>query len=286
MATRKKRLPQTEAPLATQPKAPVRYEDPLQQRAGQKIEEVGRKFEGKGRTLLYALGAIAVLAILIGIFYSYSRRSSAAAQTALGKAIATAQAPVTTQPVPAGVTQKVFKTERERAEASVAEFQAVAEKYGSPVREKAQYFAAVNRLSLDRNAAQQELTSLAGNSGEVGSLAKFALAQAKQADGNLDEAAKLYSELAQLSDPVLSKDTINFALASVYEKQGKRDEAANLYFQIADAASKVKDADGKAVPPTQTAREAKEKLQALNPARAAEIKDPEPTLPEGLNLEK
>lgn len=280
---RKKRIPQTEMPLATQPKAPVRYEDPLQRKAGQKIEEVGRRFEGRGRTLLYALGAVAVLAVLIVIFYSYNRRSNTAAQTALGRAIETAQAPVTTQPVPAGVTQKVFKTERERAEAAVAEFQAVADKYGNPVREKAQYFAAVNRLSLDRNAAQQELASLAASSGEVGSLAKFALAQAKQGDGNWDEAARLYNELAQASNSVVSKDTINFALAGVYEKQGKRDEAANLYFQIADAASKATDADKKPLPLTQTAREAKEKLQALNPAKAAEIKEPEPTLPEGLN---
>ena len=82
-------------------------------------------------------------------------------QTALGKAIETSQAQVTDSPAPAGSTAKTFKTEKERAEAAVAEFQAVADKFGGSVGEKARYFAAVNRLSLDRNTAIQDLEGLA-----------------------------------------------------------------------------------------------------------------------------
>lgn len=280
---RKKRIQEAAAAVpVNQPKQTVRYQDAFQQKAGKQIEEVSKKFEGKGRTVLYALAALAVLAVLIGIFYSWNRRSTSAAQAALGKAIETSQAPVTSQPVPAGSTERVFKTERERAEASIAEFQAVADKYGNPVREKAQYFAAVNRLSVDRAAGEQELENLAKNSGQVGTLSKFALAQAKQGDGKLDEAASLYGELAKVSDPVVAKNTINFALASVYEKQGKKAEAAEIYFKIADEASKAKDLNGKAVPMSPTAREAKEKLQTLDPAKAAEIKEEPLVLPDGM----
>ena len=82
-----------------------------------------------------------------------------------------------------------------------------------------------------------------------------------------------------MSDAVVSKDTINIALAEVYEKQGKKNEAADLYFKIADAATKAKDLDGKAIPLSQTAREAKDKLQAINPTKAAEIKEELPKLP-------
>jgi tetratricopeptide (TPR) repeat protein len=281
---RKKRIQQPEALPGTQTKEPARYQDAFQQKAGKGIEEVSKRVEGRGRTILYALGAVAVLLVLIGIFYAWNRRSNAEAQAALGRAIEISQAPVTTIPIPAGSTQRAFKTERERAEASIREFQVVVDKYGSPYREKAQYFIAVNRLSQDRGAAIQELENLSKASGEVGTLSKFALAQAYQGDGKLDEAARLYNELAQMSDPILAKDTINFALASIYEKQGKKAEAAELYFKIADAASKAKDLDGKPIPLSLTAREAKEKLEALDPAKAAEIKEAPLELPEGLKV--
>ncbi|MGI9035378.1 MAG: tetratricopeptide repeat protein [Pyrinomonadaceae bacterium] len=281
MAKRKSRLQAGELPINDKPKEPVLYKDTFQRESEKRIDNFSRKFAGKGKTILYALAAIVVLAALIGIVYSWNRRSNGAAQAALGQAIETSQAPVTTLPVPAGSTVKTFPTEKARAEAAVAEFQAVAEKYGA-VRDKANYFAAVNRLTLDRQAAEQQLADLAKTSGEVGSLSKFALAQAKQDDGNLDEAASLYNELAQSGDPVISKTTINFALAAIYEKQGKTADAVNLYYDIAKSASELKDLDGKPVPPSPTAQEAKEKLQNLDPSKAAEIKEAPPSLPEGM----
>jgi tetratricopeptide (TPR) repeat protein len=281
MATRKKRLQEVQAsPTAeTKPKEVVSYQDTFQQQGNKQILEVSKKFEGKGKTLLYALAAVAVLAILIGVIYSWNKRSSGAAQTALGKAIETLQAPVTTQPLPPTYTGKAFKTEKERADAALAEFQAVVDKYGSSAGDKAKYFMATTRLTVDRNAGEQELETLSKTGGEVGTLSKFALAQAKQGDGKYDEATALYNELAQMSDSIIAKDSINFALANVYEKQGKTKEAAALYFSIADAASKAKDLDGKAIPQSQTAREAKDKLQTLDPAKAAEIKEELPTIP-------
>jgi hypothetical protein len=280
---RKKRIQEAEVlPVGNKPKEPVRYQDAFQQKAGRGIEEVSKKVEGKGRTILYGLAAVAVLLTLIAIFYSWNRRSNAQAQAALGKAIETSVAPVSSLPIPAGSNEQVFKTEKERAETAIGQFQSVADKYGSPAREKAQYFIAVNRLTLDRAAGMQELENLSKNSGEIGALSKFALAQAKQGDGKLDEAAALYSELSQMKDPVISLDTINFALASIYEKQGKKTEAADLYYKIADEAVKAKDLEGKPLPMSQTAREAKEKLQTLDPQKAAQIKEEPPALPDAM----
>lgn len=261
------------------------YRDEFQSNVGRKVEDFGRRVEGNGRRVIYAVAGIALLVAIIGIVSLVNRRSNAAAQTALGKAIENSQAQVTSSPAPAGSTAKTFKTEKERAETSVAEFQAVADKYGNPVQEKAKYFVAVNRLSLDRAAAIGELESLAKAGDETGTLSKFALAQAKAGDGKLDEAAALYGELAKSSNPVVSKDTINFELARIYEKQDKKDEAANLYYEIAKVASEAKDAQGKAITMTQTARQAKEKLEAINPERAKEIKEPEMESPfGGMNL--
>lgn len=275
MATRKKRQPaqQFQAPATdTQPKKV--YQDEFQSGVNQKVENFGRKFEGKGKTILYGIAALAVLAVLIGIFVAWNRRANAEAQTALGRAIETSQAQVTESPDPTNTTARTFPTERARAETAVLEFQAVADKYGNPVKEKALYFLAVNRLKLDRAAGVQSLTELSKSGGEVGTLSKFALAQAKTDDGKLDEAAALYQELIALANPILAKDSINYALAEIYQKQGKTSEAADLYYNIAKTASEAKDADDKPVPMLQTARDAKDKLEEINPERAKEIVEP------------
>src|SRR5215204_839803 len=238
---RKKRRIEPVAVATNEPKDKPRYVDPFQQRVGGRIEDAGQKLAGQGRNILYGLAALAVLAVIVWLIYTWSGRSNAAAQAALGKAIETSQRRVTDTPVPAGSTEKTFKTEKERAEAAVAEFQAVAEKYGGDVGQKAKYFAAVNRMGVDRAAAVSELEGLAKSSDEVGTLSKFALAQTRTGDGRTDEAVTLYQELAAMSDPIVAKETINFELAKLYEKQGKKQEAVDLLFNLVKAASEAKD---------------------------------------------
>ncbi len=286
MARKKRQIPEQFQTFNTEekPNQPkTAYRDDFQTGVGAKVEEFGKTFEGKGKTILYAVAAFAVLAVLLGIFLSWNRRTEAEAQTALGKAMETSEATVSESPAPAGFTGKSFKTEKERAQAAVSEFQAVADKYGNPVKDKARYLAATSRVSLDRPAATQELADLSKTGGEVGTLSKFALAQIKTGDNQLDEAAALYQELAASSDPILAKDTINFELAQIYEKQGKANEAADLYFNIAKAASEAKDLDGKPIPMPQTALDAKDKLEKINPAKAKEIVIPEASSPLSIN---
>lgn len=272
MARKKRTVVPAVAPT-TEPKEKVRYQDPFQQKVGRGIEDAGKKLEGQGRNILYGIAALAVLGIVIWIFVSWSGRSSAAGQAALGKAIETSQAQITDTP-PAGSTAKTFKTANERAEAAVSEFQVVAEKFGGDIADKAKYFAAVNRLGLDRPAAIQELETLAKSSDETGKLSKFALAEAKANGGDLDGAVALYQELAAMSDPIVAKDTVNFELAKIYEKQGKKQEAVDLLFNLVKTASEAKDLEGKAVTLTATAQSAKEKLKQLDPEKAKEIPEP------------
>lgn len=272
MARKKRRIePVTVPATATEAKDKPRYQDSFQQTVGKKVEDAGKKLEGQGRNILYGLAAIAVLGIIVWIIYSWSGRSNAAAQAALGKAIETSQAPVTDQPIPAGSTVRVFKTEAERAQAAIAEFAAVAEKHGGDVGEKAKYFAAVNKLTVDRAAGIQELESLAKSNDETGKMAKFALAQAKAGEGRTDEAIGLYKELAAMDDPIVSKETINFELAKLYEKQGNKAEASNILFGIVKTAGEVKDLDGKPVPLSSTAMAAREKLEQIDPAKLKEL---------------
>ena len=275
MARKKRRTFQQELPKPEE-KLTKAYRDDFQSTVGNKLENMSKKVEGRGKNIIYAIAALGVLIIAVGIYYVYSQRQAARAQTALGKAIETSQAQVTDTPPPAGSTAKTFKTEQERANAAVAAFQNVVNTYGGEVQQKAKYFAAVNKIQIDRPGAMTELADLTNSGGEVGTLSKFALAQANTDDGKYDEAVKIYQELAGANQTIIAPDTINFELAKIYEKQGKTNEAADLYFNIAKAASEAKDADGKAIPPTETARLAKEKITELNPEKAKEIQEPEP----------
>jgi predicted negative regulator of RcsB-dependent stress response len=278
---RKKRRIEPAAVATNEPKEKPRYQDQFQQRVGSKVEEAGKKLEGHGRTILYGLAALAVLGIIAWIVYAWSGRSNAAAQAALGKAIEISQTRVSAEPVPAGSTEKTFKTERERAEAAVAEFDKVAQNHGGDVGEKARYFAAVNRLSLDRGAAIASLEDLSKANDEVGKLAKFALAQTRAEDNRPDDAIAIYQELAGMSDSIVSKETINLELAKLYEKQGKKNEAVDLLFNLVKTASEAKDSDGKAIPLSASAQSAKEKLAQLDPEKAKQIPEPPPESPLG-----
>lgn len=269
MARKQRRFEQVAA--AADPKEKARYEDPFQNKIGHKVEEMGKVFEGKGRTILYGVAALLVLAALVGIFYQYSRRSSGAAQAALGKGIDIAKTRVTDAPLPAGSTEKVYKTEKDRSEAAIAAFQEVVDKFGGAAGEKAKYFIAINKLPIDRAAGISELEGLSKGTSEVAIMSKFALAQTRLDDGKFDEAAALYKELVDMTDPIIAKDTINLQLAKTYEKQGKTKEAADLYYIVAKSASEAKDADGKPLPLSDTGQAAKDRLTVLDPARGAEI---------------
>lgn len=280
MSKKKRRFEQLQAAAAA-PQEKKTYVDPIQQKVIPRIEDAGKKLEGRGKTILYGIAAVVVLVILVTVFMRWNNRSSGAAQAALGKAIETSQARISETPPPAGSTQKTFKTEKERAEAAIAEFQVVIDKFGGDAGEKAKYFIAISRLAIDRPAAIQELEGIANSSSETGKLAKFALAQTRVGDNRLDEAAALYQELAAMSDPIVAKDTINFELAKIYEKQGKKQEAVDIYFNIARTASEAKDADGKAISLTETATNAKEKVKELDPEKAKEIPESSPPSPFG-----
>jgi tetratricopeptide (TPR) repeat protein len=235
------------------------------------FDRLGDALEGKGRTILYGVGGVLLAGILIVVFVKWSHRKTDEAQQALGHAITIAKAPIMASPV-AGSTELTFPSEVERAQKAIAEFEKVAAKYGDPYRTESRYFIASNLLVLDRQKGLSELEQLSkSNLAEVATLSKFALAQAKESDGQLDDAAKLYTELARLNSPTVSPETANLRLAKVYEKQGKKKEASDLLFNIVDASRKAKGVDNQPIPTSAAAREAADELQKLDPDRYAQL---------------
>ncbi len=235
------------------------------------FDRLGDVLEGRGRTILYALGGLILAGLLIIFFVRWSNRKSDEARQALGRAITISNSAVLANPI-AGSTETTFTSEKERAQRAIEEFDKVAAKYGDPYKSEARYFIASNRLVLDRQKGMSELAELS-NSGvaEVAALSKFALAQANESDGKLDDAARLYSELARLNNPAVTPETANLRLAKVYEKQGKKKEAADLLFNIVDASRKAKGPDNLPLPTSAAAREAADELKKLDPDRYAQL---------------
>jgi tetratricopeptide (TPR) repeat protein len=246
--------------------------DKFRDTAGKIFDRIGDRLEGKGKAILYGLAGVVLVAVLVGFWVSWSRRKDDEARRALGRAIAIASTPVATaspEPIATGPT---FASEQERAQRAIDEFQKVAAKYGEPYKTEARYFIATNLLYIDRDKAMNELAEVSkGSVVEAATLAKFALAQAKEADGKFEEATRLYSELAAQNSLVVTPETASLRLAAVYEKQGKKNEAADLLFNIVEASRKANDTDGTPIPPSAAAREAAEELQKLDPDRYAKL---------------
>jgi tetratricopeptide (TPR) repeat protein len=242
------------------------------------LDRLGNLLEGRGKQILYGLGGLVLAILIVILFVKWNGRKNDEARQALGRAITIATTPISTAASPDS-TGTSFSSEQERAQKAIAEFEKVAAKYGEPYRTEARYFIAVNRLALDRPKAMAELAEL-GNSSirEIAALSKFALAQAKESDGKLDEAAQLYSELARLNNDVVTAEIANLSLAKVYQKQGKKKEAADLLFSIVDASRKAKGKDELPLPPSAAARDAAAELQKLDPERYAQLPPEAPVL--------
>ena len=99
-----------------------------------------------------------------------------------------------------------------------------------------------------------------------------------ESEGKLDDAARMYSELAKLNGPTISQDTANLRLAKVYQKQGKTKEAADLLFNIVDASRKAKGDDNQPMSPSAAAREAATELKKLDPDRYDKLPPEAPSL--------
>ena len=242
------------------------------------FDRLGDLLEGKGRTLLYAIGGVIVAAALVGGWLMWSRRKTEEARRAIGRAIAIAATPVNANPIP-GTSAPAFPSEQERARKAIEEFEKVAAKYGDPYHTEARYFVATNQLYVEREKGINELTQLSSSGlPDVAVLSKFALAQAREVDAKYDDAASLYTQIATLNSVVVSPETANLRLALVYEKQGKHKEAADILFQLVENARKAKDKDGAPVPLSEAARSAAQQLQKLDPERFTQLTPEAPTL--------
>jgi len=231
------------------------------------------------KQILYGLIGLVIVAVGIYGIIRWRNKHADEASAAMGRAIAINDAEVGPT-APPGSRDPFFTSQQERSERAIQEFQKVAAKYGEPYRTEALFFIATNQLLTDRLKAEADLQNLANGSGDVAVLAKYSLAQARESDGALDQAATLYSQLAAMNSHLVTTDSANLRLAVVYKKQGKQKEAADILFNMISAARSAKDKDGKPVPESSASRAATQELLKIDPTRHAQL--PAPQTPLGL----
>jgi tetratricopeptide (TPR) repeat protein len=177
--------------------------------------------------------AVLILCIVALIYWSWS---STKADSALGAALDTYDAPLAQPGAPA--ENGIYATASERSKAANQQFLTVAHQYGwLPEGGKAHYFAGITDQELGQTgAAEAELKIAAGAwDRNLGNLAKLALAGLYHQTGRDAQAIDLYNAVAAKPSETVSAGVAQLDLADLYAATGKQDQARALWAKVKDA---------------------------------------------------
>jgi len=198
--------------------------------------DLSERLEERRRETLWALGAVAVIAVLAIGFLAWRERTQTQAATLLASAVAVKDARIG----PPGTAEQGlrFNNERERAQAALTKFKAAADAHPSTdaglyarYQEAATYMALGNPAQAA--AAYQQVIDKAG-SAIYGQTARLGLAEAQSAQGQYDQAINTFKELAQRKDGALPVDGILMQLGRTYLVAGKRADAQQTFNRLVE----------------------------------------------------
>jgi TolA-binding protein len=192
--------------------------------------------ERKKQATIGLIAVVALLVLVIG-FLAWRSRGATRSSQLLADALVVTEAPVGPPPAPGAPAAGLrFSTERERYEASLAKFKAVADQY--PSSESgifARYREAATQMALgnakDAAAAYQLVIDRAGSS-HYGQMGRLGLADAQARNGQLDQAISTYKTLAEQKDGPLPVDGILMQLGRAYLDAGKHADAEQTFNRL------------------------------------------------------
>lgn len=201
------------------------------------VETVRDFYLKKRKTIILTSGIVAVLVLLVAGGGYYVAHQGQKAKDELSVALRIYHAPV----IPAGTDATMipagefsFKTESEKHQKALAEFQKVSNAYGSrPVGKIAKYYTALSMQALGRNnEAIAILEPLSRDRSDYGVLGRVALAQIYEVSGNLPKATDAYRQVVDSNSPLAPKNINLMHLAQLYEQQNKTSDATKIYQQV------------------------------------------------------
>jgi TolA-binding protein len=183
--------------------------------------------------------AIGVLVLVVGIGAYFAWRSSVEGRAGarMAEAVMLDEARIGA-PAADGTTGAApsFPTVREKLQAQLTKFHAVAEEFPSTDAGLfARYREGATLLLLDQPkdaAASFQLIVDRSSSSLYGKMAKLGVAEAQARAGQFDQAIAIYNELAQRKDDVLPVDGVLIQLGRAYRDAGKRAEAEQAFNRI------------------------------------------------------
>jgi tetratricopeptide (TPR) repeat protein len=183
------------------------------------------------------IGVVVVIAAAVA-YGAWQRSTERQAQAGLVEASVVAEGRVGPPPA-AGqpAAGPSFATERERHEAALAKFQAVADGFPSTdAGVMARYRAAASLMALGRPAeavaAYQRVID--DGRGVLAEMGRLGLATAQAEAGQYDAAIATYRSLAERRDGPFAADGVLIQLARTYRSAGRMDEARQTYTRVID----------------------------------------------------
>ncbi len=187
--------------------------------------------------------ALVVIGVVVAGYFLWQGRVSARADSLLAEAqqvelarVGPPGAPGSASGAPA--TGPSFPTEREKSEAALAKFKAVADQYPSTDAGLfARYREGAALMSLGRPkeaaAAYQQVIDRGGDT-IYGQMARLGQADAQARAGEFEQAINSYRELSQRTDGPLPLDGILMQLGKTYLEAGKPAEAQQTVTRLVE----------------------------------------------------
>lgn len=220
--------------------------------------------ESHGKSILIAAGAVLALGVLAGLFYMYRESRAEKGNTALAHAIEVYQAPIDpAAPKPDDPLSPTFADVAARQSKARALFQELRDEYGSTVAGDiaAVYLAQIAMAENQPDRARELWNDFLDEHGDhlLAGETRVNLLRLDRSQGKGQEVVQTLTAMLDETEPPLPMDVILNELAATQEQLGKTQEAVQSYQRIVDE-----------FPQSPYARDARQKITALDPSRAPE----------------
>ena len=218
--------------------------------------------ESHGRTILMAVGALLAVALLVGVFTMYRNNQAEKGNTALAKAIEVYQAPIDpAAPKPDDPVSPTFADSAARQAKAKELFQKLRDDYGSTVAGDIAevYLAQIAVAEGKPDEARQLWNDFLGDHGDhlLAGETRVNLIRLDRSQGKAKEVEQSLTAMLDEAEPPLPLDIVLNELALTQEQLGKTQEAVQSYQRIVDE-----------FPQSPFARDARQRIGALDPSRA------------------
>lgn len=219
--------------------------------------------EAHTRMILYAIGAVVVLAALVFGIRAIFAQKAAAASAELGYALKVYEAPIAaTGAKPQDKEQPSFPDEASRRERARQLFEGVRAHHSSTASADiaglylAQIAASTGRLDEAGKLWREFIDSHKDSA--AAAEARLNLYDLERRQGKAEELVRQLNPMVDDSSSPLPKDVVLYQLGLTYDKLQRKQEAISAYQKIVDE-----------FPQSGYRQEAQQKLAALDPSRAA-----------------